>query len=661
MAEVVIQIGIPSGNPPSYPVKFISHQNTVETGPIPAAAIPAGIRNDFLGGASTETFIGHGRALFTALQEALGPQWDLSDLSTTICLEIADPELAMLPWELMFHDNYWLALRNPIVRVKSWKPDFSGPAACWPLRMAILIGTDDEAIGAAGEERRIREELSHVHSLFLVRTIRNQDRPAVMDELKNWQPHILHFIGHGGQAAGSPSLRIQSPNAWDWTTVDIASQDVFDAWRPTLVVLNACRSADPNDQTKISALTSAFVQRGCPAVIGMQADIRGVSAGIYAGELYKNLARNKPLDSALQAARNAVYRSSSMGVSNVREAAMARLTVSVPPSALFAPVLEVTDELKQKLMKLHSFKVVSHFVNQVERREHMVTSLWPILTSTQRRQLVIVRGDDSTGKTSLACLLMDLCWRTRHKVRYIDIDDGKPKNWLDVLRLIRGKDPDIVPIRDPLPADKFHEFHWQINAWLSGKEPAVWDKSAVDDRKLPLVVSENIAKEPAAAGEPLGGAFQTFRRALASIATPEQPLIIVLDHLSGLDYSNFWLLWDGLFQPIANGNLPNVHLLLALTNAEFTQTYKVEQGVQQLMRRIENYALCAIPLLTPEECGILGPELLQLMYLEVDIEKLKGMFEIASNRVFRQDCPIGGIREFYDKWGEILNLQRRPL
>jgi hypothetical protein len=659
MAEVVIQIGPASGNPPSYPVTLFPQ---VKADPIPAGEIPPEIRNDFLKGASPATLMQHGRALFAALKKALGTKCDLSDPGTTIYLDIADPGLAMLPWELMTSGDCWLPLTSPIIRVKSWPLSSSAPAACWPSRVMILIGSGDSKIAASEEERIIREKLSNVHSLFMIRTTRNQDRHTVMDELKTWQPHVLHFIGHGGQAGGLPRLHIESANAWDWTTLDIASHAVFKTWQPTLVVLNACRSANRNDELEISSIASAFLSRGCRAVIGMQADIKGVTAGVYASKIYENLARNMPLDLALQEARNAVYDFSSTGTANMREAAMASLTVSVPPSALFAPVLEVTDQLKKKLMKLHYFEVVSHFVNQVERREQIVTSLWPILTSIQRRQMVIVRGDDSTGKTALACLLMDLCWRTRHKVRYVEVNDGKPKNWLDVLRLIRGKDPDIVPIREPLPADKFHEFHWQINAWLSSKEPAVWDgQSSIEDQNLPLMISENIAKEPAAAGEPLGGAFQAFRRALASIATPEQPLTLILDHLSGLDSSNFWLLWDGLFQPIANGDLPNVHLLLALKNVEFTQTYKVEQGVQQSMRRMDNYAVCTIPLLTPEECRKLGPELLQLMYSGVDIEKLKGVLEIANANVFRQDCPIGDIREFYDKWGDILKLQRRPL
>jgi hypothetical protein len=564
----------------------------------------------------------------------------------------------------MVRDDRWIILRNSIVRVKSWKPDFSGPAAHWPLRMMILIGTDDPNTQASAEERRIQEELSGVHCLFLVRTVYNKDRSVVLEGLKSWQPHILHFIGHGGQAAGSPSLHIDSPNAWDWTAVDIKSDDVFDAWRPILVVLNACRSALPNDQMKISAVASAFLDRGCPAVIGMQADIKGVSAGIYAGELYKNLAKNQPLDSALRAARNAVYRFSSTRVSNVREAAMASLTVSVPPPALFSPVLEVTPQWKQKLMKLPSFEVVSHFVNQVERRELIVTSLWPILASVQRRQMVIIRGDEGTGKTALACLLMDLCWRTRHKVRYVELNDGKPKNWLDVLRLIRGKDLHVAPTLEPLPADKFHEFHWQINAWLGGKEPAVWDQSGVEDQNLPLVVSsENIAKESASPGEPLGGAFQTFRRALASIATPEQPLTIVLDHVSGLEYGNFWLLWDGLFQPIANGDLPNVHLLLVLKNSEFTQTYSIEQGISQSMRRMDNYALCPIPLLPPDDFNALAMELFQRMYMyaDEDLQDVEGLFRLASKK-FRTDWSIGKLREFSKEiFDEKFNWVRRPI
>jgi len=663
MAGVVIQIGKASGTPASYPVSFARDNVVIDSQLVPVPDLPPAIRNDFLrGGVAAVKLMEHGRTLYNALHKAighhLGPHLDSKG---TTYLDIADPDLVKFPWELMMRDDSWVALQSPIVRVNAWKPSFSGPGALWPLRVMILIGTDDLAIAAREEERRIREELSAVHSLFLVRTLFAQDRPIVTRELGEWQPHILHFIGHGGQAGGLPRLHFDSPNSWDWTTLDIKSHALFDSWRPTLVVLNACRSVNPNDDLEIVSVGSAFLARGCPAVIGMQADIKGATAGVYAGKLYENLAKSTPLHLSLQAARNAVYDFSSTGVANTREAAMASLTVCVPPEALFAPVLKVTDELKQKLMKFSSFEVISHFVNQVERREQIVTSLWPIVSSVQRRPMVILRGDESTGKTSLACLLMDLCLRTYHKVRYIDVNDGNPKNWLDVLRLIRGRESDQVPIREPLPRANFNEFHWQINAWLSGKEPAVWDQSSVDDRELPLSVSENIAKEPASAGEPLGGAFQGFRRALESVASAEHPLTIVLDNLSGLDHSNFWLLWDGLFQPIANGAMPNLHLLLILTTLEYTQKYKIDEGVQQSLKRFLNFAVCNIPLLTPDDFTTLAPELFERLYAEVDINDFKGYFKTARSNVFRQDWAIGKLRELYDSLEKDLHLVRRPL
>jgi hypothetical protein len=83
MAEIVIQIGPVGGNPPSYPVTLFSNQGKVEANPIPAEEIPEAIHKDFLEGASTETLMGRGRALFAALQKALGAKWEgcLDDLS----------------------------------------------------------------------------------------------------------------------------------------------------------------------------------------------------------------------------------------------------------------------------------------------------------------------------------------------------------------------------------------------------------------------------------------------------------------------------------------------------------------------------------------------------------------------------------------------------
>ena len=67
--------------------------------------------------------------------------------------------------------------------------------------------------------------------------------------------------------------------------------------------LNACRTASATAQDMTWAVTEAFSSGGVPAVLGMQADIRGDAAAALSGPLYRALANGDPVDVALARAR----------------------------------------------------------------------------------------------------------------------------------------------------------------------------------------------------------------------------------------------------------------------------------------------------------------------------------------------------------------------
>jgi hypothetical protein len=460
---------------------------------------------------------------------------------------------------------------------------------------------------------------------------------------------VLHFIGHGGKSAtGFPRLRFESAAPWDWTSLDMSTDLNIGGWSPTLVVLNACRSAQGAADLEVGSVATACLDAGVPAVLSMQGDIRGLTAGEISSRIYASLAAGSSLPAALIEARRAAFQLSLGAGSNPREAAMPALTLRVAPASIFGPVVAPTPEVTAKLRRCLDFKVTSYFVNQEDRREKMIEALWPFRAKDQNRPLLLLRGAERTGKTALSCWLMDLCLRKGHRVRFVRINDGTPQNWLDVLRLVRGTQPNIAPILAPLPLERFHLFHWQLRAWLEGKEPAVWNNQPVDDPMTaldPATASPNLVREPATADEPLGGAFQTFRNTLVELARA-QPLTLVLDDLQGLDKANFWLLWDGLFQPVSNRELPGVQVALLLTERDFVETYQIEEGVQQSGRRLDNYATCQVPSLGPDEFVGLATDLIRYRYDMDDPSDMAGFLQTARVKKFSQPWTMGQLQDF---------------
>lgn len=667
MGDFTIEIGKLSGNPGQYPVRLMEADVQVQAGAIPEAdldksAITA-LQERYVKGAGLVDLVQDGRRLFTVLETALGNAWtDRAVPAAHIAFEIADENLQRAPWEILQKGNAWLSQQCSIVRRMPSAAPFT--PADWPLRVLVVIATQDAAIGAEEEARNIVEALRPSLCLFHLRFSRLEDRPSLLYRIDQFRPHVLHFIGHGGRSPnGFPRLRFEGPAPWDWTSLDLSTDLNINGWTPTLVLLNACRSSLAAPDLEVGSVAGSCLEAGVPAVISMQGDIRGATAGQVSSAVYSALAQGSSIDDAIADARKAAYRLGLGAGSNPREAAMPALMVRVPPDKILRSVVPPTKDVLDRLRKCTEYKVTSYFVNQDERREKLIDALWPFQTKKQDRPLLLLRGGERTGKTALGCWLMDLCLRKNHLVRFVRINDGTPQNWLDFLRLLRGNEPSVTPILAPLPPDTFNLFHWQLQSWLVGREPGVWNNQPASDPGTtldPSTASPNIVREPTRAEEPLGGAFQAFRNALVELAHVK-PLTLVVDDFQGVDKANFWLLWDGLFQSVSNRELPGVQLVLCLTEREFVETYKIEENVQQSGRRLDNYAVCQVPSLKPDEFERLASDLIRYRYDLDDPAELAGALKRARANKFAQPWTMGQLQDFVREMCGTLGIGERQL
>jgi len=141
------------------------------------------------------------------------------------------------------------------------------------------------------------------------------DKPAtygnIGEEINEWSPHVLHFIGHGkfeetrgGFLALIPENSEPGTQEVDWINEkEFAS--LFDTWRPRLVVLQACESAQPSSATGAGfmGLAAHLVKRDIQAVVAMQFEIRNDYATDFAAGFYKALAQGVEIDAAVQEGR----------------------------------------------------------------------------------------------------------------------------------------------------------------------------------------------------------------------------------------------------------------------------------------------------------------------------------------------------------------------
>jgi hypothetical protein len=600
MKEVIIEIDDPvaatSGYPEHYPVRLLvvdqsTRQPVPSAAPTPTGRIPVSalspedvqeMTDDLMNRLSDDvTLRKYGETLFGALVSAV-PQWTtyLDDDEPCRTYLNLPPVLRRAPWELLYRDGEWLGLTQPVVRMAT--PTLAAPLAPeWPIRMLILVGVSlkpqDPAVRPADEIEQITQALRPVERLF---DIRVPPAPASFADLEReidtFLPHIVHFIGHGDLAAnGRPCLKFP---AWDLTTDRIKT--LLNAktraaagkkpWAPRLAFLNACRSAVAEAAQRVGSVADAFLGVGAESVLAMQADIKGTTAGQFAGTLYVGLGKGLPLDLALVEARRAVAGKDNVSV--VGEACLATFTATRAPEAIFPPWSALAPDWLGLMEECEYMEVVQYFVNHLEPRRDLVYKLWPYKGEAPHH-FCVMHGPEGVGKSSLAVWLLDLCIRVGHFFRYVSLRDTAGKSWLDVLRDIRGPKPDPAsptPAFDALPYDMFGMFHYQLKHLAQGMEPvAPWDGAPVEDPGGMVPITDRVLN-----------AFLGFRAGLEKVAEIA-PVVIVLDEFSDIEAGTFWTLWEHLFKPIASRQVKNVRLVAVLTDSEFETRFAIKKTLQQ--------------------------------------------------------------------------------
>lgn len=250
------------------------------------------------------------------------------------------PELAELPWELI-HDpkseQGFLARspNSPFVRHYTDLPDPHKPHEELPVRVLIITASPpgkplisgqretDEIYHNLSKPRLnivdiLRMAVDHVmktHSLKELRDRLWQRRLVDVDVLPhatrqkiseklvkakrdNKGYHVIHFIGHGQTNGEGLLLEAEPDQPPEISATEFA--ELVDEPTVNMVVLNACDTAGTGQLQNIS---KAILDRGVPAVVGMQIKIMDGTAVDFGREFYRMWAAGEPIESALARAR----------------------------------------------------------------------------------------------------------------------------------------------------------------------------------------------------------------------------------------------------------------------------------------------------------------------------------------------------------------------
>ncbi len=231
----------------------------------------------------------------------------------------AAPELAALPWELLYDSTHqhFLALseRTPVNRYLPLPLAQEELVVEPPVRVLVLLSApvDHEPLLQVEEEwARIQKALSPIIAKGQIELERLAQATwaELQSHLRKQSVHILHFVGHGlfDAQQGNGGLLFEDEEGF---TQLISARKLAHLLRnhPSLrlALLNACEGAVSAADNPFSGVAQALVQQGIPAVIAMQQAISDRAALTFGPTFYAAVADGYPVDAALTQARMAVY------------------------------------------------------------------------------------------------------------------------------------------------------------------------------------------------------------------------------------------------------------------------------------------------------------------------------------------------------------------
>lgn len=256
--------------------------------------------------------------LTASLQEAQGKD---CGLRLKLRLDRA-PDLMSIPWEFLYNPSRRIFLASqenmPIVRFINVGEQRRPMRVELPLRILAMASSPADLLELKVDDEydKLTDALGPLISTGLVEVdwVKGGSMSALYQHLVKTaeRHHIFHFIGHGrfDQGSGQGFLAMEgSERHYEAITGPLLAPLLLAGKRRfRLVVLNACEGARTSLTDPFAGVaTSLVLACGLPAVVAMQFEITDAAAITFASNFYGALATGRPVDTAVTAARLAIW------------------------------------------------------------------------------------------------------------------------------------------------------------------------------------------------------------------------------------------------------------------------------------------------------------------------------------------------------------------
>jgi tetratricopeptide (TPR) repeat protein len=363
-----------------------------------------------------------GRDLFNSLfSKEIRDHWLRSQgaLNTTtmlrLRLDIRSPELASLPWEMVYESPVFLAMapQRPVVR-SSCPPQGVLPSRrSSPLKVLIASAIPTDLPFLPNAETEARAINSSLAPLVLAGRL---SRPEILEHatFESLQRHlrqgfdVLHFIGHGefNEKDHKGYLYVEGDDRRCRPLGPRQLTTLLTGNSLRLLVLNSCKTAVPSRLDPLLGVADAALAAKIPAVVAMRSAIPDQTAKVFARAFYEVLAEGKQLEICMAEARKCVMGKTGLDRADwaipvlfsnaadgrlwqtpARRRAGSRREAPSDEPAMDGPILE---------------NLSSPDYPRLVGREHELERLIAALSPDSGSSLVMITGPNGVGRTALA-------------------------------------------------------------------------------------------------------------------------------------------------------------------------------------------------------------------------------------------------------------------
>ncbi len=357
-------------------------------------------------------------------------------------LLILPPELALLPWELLFDpdENHFLThqLSHPIVRsVQNDRPP-EPDLVRHPVRVLFVQANPPgtEPLDAVAGERAVREALP---SDAVIDTLRAATKEKLRAALRREPGYsILHYHGHGKfdevREEGFLFLHDEAGAIDGLSGEELASY--VDGTGVRLAVLVGCETARDSSQRRMSGVAHKLMGSGrLPMTVAMQFAIYEGPANAFTREFYRALADSYPVDAAMVEARKAVVEHLGGDPAEAPDWATPVLFMRSPDGRIFAeeegeaaPVpLPPPGPARQEQTGVEALDWFVDRRKQLDGFVHM-------LEDEKTKPAMFIQAADGMGKSWLMVQLSEACRKHGVPASLVDLDDGRAGDYRSIVR-----------------------------------------------------------------------------------------------------------------------------------------------------------------------------------------------------------------------------------